>query len=437
MTNANGCSSTTSTVVTVIPCGEITGKVIWEADDLTGVKDVVVSLTGDDTDTNTTPASGQYTLIFDTGSNFVVTPKKNKPMPFALNGVSSADASRIQQHVTGAFPLTDPYKLIAADVNKSNSVTTQDVSLITQAILGNPVAQALFINTTWRFVPTAYVFPTPTAPWGFPETITLTGGATGQDFYGCKLGDVNNTANPANFAGSLAPNLVWTAQDALLQQGEEYSIDFRATGFDALLALQFALHFDPEQLQMLEIQTLPGSPLQAGNFGAFNLANGEIRAAMALAETASLPDGTVGFRLRFKALESGQHLSDVLRIANEVLNGEAYAADFTPGPVSLTFDGISTASTEVFEAPLQLLQNQPNPFRDQTLIGFVLPGACDAQIRVFDPAGRLVAEQKGWFAQGYNHLVFDLNAYGGQGVLYYELTTPYGTLARKMVLVRE
>ena len=36
---------------------------------------------------------------------------------------------------------------------------------------------------------------------------------------------------------------------------------------------------------------------------------------------------------------------------------------------------------------MQLLQNRPNPFSDRTAIGFVLPEACEAQLRVFDVSG--------------------------------------------------
>ncbi len=437
---------TGSATVTVLNCSDISGKVIWEGDRLTtmsGVKDVTVTLSGDASDVDITPANGLYSLTANMGTNFTITPVKNKPMPDAINGLSAADASRIQQHVIFTFPITDPYKLIAADPNQTNTVTTADANLITQAVLGNPAAQNTFINKTWRFVPKAYVFPTPTDPFmpAFPETITLTmGGATNQDFIGIKLGDVNNTANPLNFGGggTAAPQLVWTVQDQWLEADGEVVAEFRANNFDDLLALQFALSFDPAQLQLLDIETIPGSPMQAANFGTYNLAAGEIRAVLPMATTLSLVDGTPVFRLKFKALQGGVKLSEVMQLNNAVLVGEAYTGDYTPGPVELAYaDILSTGVDNLASGQLSLLQNRPNPFHDQTRIGFVLPGGCEAQLRVFDGSGRRLAEQKGWFAQGYHELEFRLGDYAGEGVLYYELTTPYGILARKMVLVRE
>lgn len=44
-----------------------------------------------------------------------------------LNGVSTYDLSLITKHILGLAPFSSPYKLIAADVNNSRSVTTLDV----------------------------------------------------------------------------------------------------------------------------------------------------------------------------------------------------------------------------------------------------------------------------------------------------------------------
>jgi hypothetical protein len=430
-----------SAIITVTNCSDISGKLIWEGDRLTtmtGVNSATVNLTGDATGSNVTGLPGTYLLSATMGSTFTVTPVKNKPMPDAINGLSAADASRIQQHVTGAFPLTDSYKLIAADVNQTNSITAQDVSLITQAVLGNPIAQAVFINKTWRFVPKAYVFPMPLVPWGFPEKITLSGGAINQDFIGMKLGDVNNTADPVNAPGSVAPNLIWNVQDQILVQDASFVVEFRAENYNELMALQFALSFDVSKIQFQEIEAVPGSPIQAANFGMFNLASGHIRAMLAMTEGLSLPNGTPVFRLRFKALKDGIKLSDVLQLNNNLLQGEAYLSDFTPGPVNLVYESISTTTVDPGAAyRLTLLQNRPNPFTDATAIGFILPEECEAQMRVFDVSGRLISEQKGWYPKGYNEMKFLLNGFAGEGVLLYELTTPFGTLSKKMVLIRE
>lgn len=437
------CSSTFddlsgSATVVVLQCTDISGKIIWEGNRLTlmsGVNGTTVNLTGDDTDTDVTGLLGTYSLFADMGSNFMVTPQKNRPMPQALNGLTAADASRIQMHVAGSLPLGDPYKIIAADVNKSNSVTSSDATIVQQAVLGNPSAQQYFINTTWRFVPKTYVFPSPTAPWGFPEKINLvgvSGAVLGQDFIGMKLGDVNSTANPVNKPGMAVPDLVWKVQDQALEQDATLLVEFRAENFNALLALQFGLFFDPSRLELMGIESIPGSPLQEGNFGRYNQSAGEIRALLSMTEISTMAEGAPAFRLRFRSLQTGGKLSEALLLTDEVLLGEAYTSEFISGPVSLKYESMVTSTQEPGSAYFRLMQNRPNPFKYITTIGFVLPDACEGQLRIFDVSGRQLGVQKGSFVRGYNEQEVHLEEYTGYGVLYYELVTPFGVLSKKM-----
>ena len=223
--------------------------------------------------------------------------------------------------------------------------------------------------------------------------------------------------------------------DQALEQDENYAVDFRVAHFDDILALQFALQFDPSKIQFQEIETIAGSILQATNFGLYQVANGEIRAFLAMAESKSLPEGTPCFRLKFKALQSGIKMSEVLDLGSAI-DAEVYNSEFVRGPVNLEYDNLSTGSNEPETANFRLLQNRPNPFRQLTSIGFILPEACDAQIRILDLNGRVVETRNGWFAKGYNELQFRLDGYTGDAVLYYELVTPFGIRSRKMVLLR-
>ncbi len=392
--DANTCTNSCTFTITVTASNlTFSGKLTWEGDRLTtmtGVNSATVTLSGDASGTNVTGLTGTYTLSAGMGSNFVLTPTKNLPMPFAVNGLSAADASRVQQHALGLFPLTDSYKLIAADANKSNSVTAADASMIQQGVLGNPVVVTWFSNNTWRFVPNLYVFPVPTNPWSlgmppyFPESLTLSSGATDQDFIGIKLGDVNQSANPVNTPNGFAPDLIWTVMDQLLVQDVSYSVEFRAANFDDLLALQFGLQFDPTKIQFQGIETIAGSTMQASNFGLYNVAAGEIRAFLAMAEPKTLPNGALCFRLKFKALQHGSKLSDVLDLSN-VIAPEAYSSDFIRGPVRLEYESIASGSSEPETVNFRLLQNRPNPFKQMTSIGFVLPEACEGTLRILGP----------------------------------------------------
>jgi sarcosine oxidase delta subunit len=422
----------------VTTCIGISGKIFWEGTRLTtmtGVNGVTVNLSGDDTGSNVTGLPGTYLLSPTMGTNFMITPVKNRPMPHAINGLTAADASRIQKHLLG-FLITDVYKLIAADANKSNSITVDDAYLIQNALLGNPMAQSWFANNTWRFVPKAYVFPNLGNPWGFPEKIninTMTDPLGNNDFIGMKVGDVNSSANPVNAPNEQGPELVWKIQDQVLEPGKMVTVTFNAHNFANLSAMQFGLQFDPDKIQFQQIETLAGNPFQVENFGLFNVENGEIRLFLSLPQSATLANGTTCFRIQFQSLQSNIKLSEVLSLNSALIPAEAYTNDFTPVNIQLAFESLSTKAFEPNGQRFRLEQNLPNPFSKSTVIGFYLPEACLAQLRVFDIDGRLVKEEKGWFEMGHHQYTFQSEDFSGDGMLYYELITPFGTQSRKML----
>lgn len=413
-----------------VPSFNISGRIIWKQDNSSGVKDVNVALTGGQTASANSSANGVYNLTVTAGTNFTLTPSKNTNK---LNGVNASDVSRINQHLNG-ISLTNPWLLAAADVNGNNMISALDANILQLALLGNPSALSQIV-AAWRFVPTSHVMSNP--PWGFPEKITLTGVSgdrPNNDFYGFKVGDVTaNYANPANFG--TAKTLVFQAQDQLLEAGSEVSVEIGAGALSDLAAFQFALRFDPAQLQWVNVQPLGALPLSADNFGTFEAAEGKLRCVWAGAQAARLGEAAPVFRLTFKVLAGGQWLSEVLGLDEANLPGRAYNSQLLEATVQLRFSE-QTSAVDLGGATLQvaLQQNQPNPFVDQTTIGFILPEACTAQLRIVDGTGRVLEERTGAYPAGLNRETFQLS--GLSGVLYYELTTPWGRLVKQMVGVQ-
>jgi len=431
------CSEAPRTLVavTVNACNANTvfsGTIKWEHNGTSGVQNATVNLTGAATGNDQSDIDGYYEIsIPSTTGNFTLKPVKNTNK---LNGLTSADVTAIQQHVTIVNPLPAPFKRIAADVNKSNSISTLDATLINQALLGNPQANAIF-NTSWRFVPASYTFPNPNVPWGFPEQIVLTGvngNVSGQDFKGIKLGDVATTwANPANF-GAGEP-LVFRVQDRVLEAGSEVTAEFRADQLNDLNSFQFALHFDPEQLQLVEIEPLAGLPVSMENFGTYNVAEGEIRVVWSQAASLMLGEAAPVFRLRFKALQSGARLSEVLRLNYEALPGHVYNSKYAESGVELRYSA-ATGTEPGLSGPALTLENQPNPFVEVTTLQFMLPEAGEAELRISDATGRLLFSQKKTYTAGRQQETLRLE--GVSGVLFAELVTERGSVARKMVAVK-
>ena len=99
-------------------------------------------------------------------------------------------------------------------------------------------------------------------------------------------------------------------------------------------------------------------------------------------------------------------------------------------------DEAGRETLRVTDAGVQLLQNRPNPFSERTTIGFILPKACEAQLRVFDVNGRELLRIDRAYPAGYSEEAIRLDGTAA-GLLYYELTTPDGTLTKKMMILGE
>lgn len=431
--DAAGNVSTCAYTITVTNCNIIlSGAIKWKNDPGQGVNTTTVALTGSATASMVTGTNGNYSFATNvTTGSFTITPTKNLNK---LNGVTSADATAIQQHVANITPITDPYKLVAADVNKSNTITSQDASIVTQALLGNQAALNQF-KDSWRFVPTSHTMAVP--PWGFPEKRTYTNinaNQGNQDFYGMKIGDVVTAfANPANFGGDA--DLVLHLQDRMLQTGEQFSVECRAGQNDDIAAWQFALRFDPARLQLLKVQPLAALSLTSEHFGTWQADEGEIRSVWSAAEGAVLEEGLPLFALQFAVVQGGVPLSGALGMDDGDLPPRMYSSALAESEVRLVFDEMSGTGGNVAPA-YALMPNMPNPFYERTVLTFELPGACEAVLRVFDAGGNLLFSRVAPYPAGKHFEVFDLTETGGNGLLFCELSTPFGLLSQKMLALK-
>jgi len=442
VTDVSGCSSLCSLTVIVNACLNISGTIFWKGNGKDGVKDVTVTLSGDDSDTSLTNEAGMYNLVANTGDDFVITPVKNINL---LNGVDVADATRISQHMAGNY-LTDFYRKVSADVNKSYTLSTVDAALIKQALLGNPAAIAIFTTTgSWRFVDTDFnppiskVFVIPT----FPSTRTITGASvdlTGQDFYGVKIGDVLDNADPQNFSSEPIPPMVWMVRDRSLTVGETFDVEFSVQDWKNIAAFQNAFNFDPSILEYVDFEVLQSIPdfNKEENFSAANAHIGELRVLFTVANGIEVGDASKVFKFRFKVLQSTSKLSEVLSLSNTGLNPIAYTEQLISTEVKLVFtEGSLNSENPDHSAKVELLQNLPNPFYAYTTIGFILPTSMDVKLNIYDTSSRMLWSTEKNYGMGYQEEKIILDTRLAPGIYFYELTTQHGSITRRMILIKE
>ena len=123
--------------------------------------------------------------------------------------------------------------------------------------------------------------------------------------------------------------------------------------------------------------------------------------------------------MRFKATQSGQ-LSEMLSIGSKITEAEAYReADGTTEIVDVDIEFEQDVVQTSFE--FELYQNEPNPFKESTNVGFMLPEAMDARVTVFDMYGKVLKVVEGAYEAGYNEIKLQQHDLGTTGVLYYRL----------------
>jgi hypothetical protein len=83
-----------------------------------------------------------------------------------------------------------------------------------------------------------------------------------------------------------------------------------------------------------------------------------------------------------------------------------------------------------------LYQNVPNPFTDETIIGFQLPVSERGTLEIQDASGRVVKVFEGEFRKGYNQQKVKLADLKGPGVYFYKLNTANYSESKSFILIK-
>jgi hypothetical protein len=323
-----------------------------------------------------------------------------------INGVSTYDLVLISRHILGITPLNSPYKMIAADVNRSGSITTLDIVALRKLILG---VHATFPNNlSWRFVDAAYTFPNPSNPFStpFPEQQTLPNGipaGTNYHFVAVKTGDVDGSATLASKENNSRETKTLfidlsTEGATWVEAGQVYTATLRPRG--QTLGYQLTLELNDADL----IRVIPGPGISTDNFGVFDHTL-----------TASV-DGDYGFDLVLKAKKSS-YWSGHIRLSDKITPSVAYDPAGTVMQIALLMAPYPLQKGR----GLELYPNLPNPFHQQTTVRFTLPQDAEATLSILDAQGRLHWQEAALLPAGTHERVLKAPLFTTKGVWYCRL----------------
>lgn len=335
-----------------------------------------------------TPANGKFSFPSALASSYTLIPGKANDVT-VTNGITVADLSLIQRHVLGSQLLGNAYKVIAADVDKSGAVTSLDVVLVRDMLLGNRTSFPK--GRLWQFVRSNQTFSNANSPWPFDTSrvVSNLATATAQDFIGVKLGDVDGSWNPAiaRPAAGTAP-LALQLTGAQVVSGQRFRVPLITAEATLLGGLQGTVVWDESLLQLVGTQpgALPGLLTRPHAPGQLTLVWTD-----AAGQAQPLAAGTVLGWLEFEAMESAgaigmvaleSRATDLLAIdgALQPLTVQVEPATITiaPRPMGIVADAATTR-----------LLLYPNPARGSVQ---VMAAADATRLALIDALGRVVRE---------------------------------------------
>jgi hypothetical protein len=407
--------------------GIIAGAIYTEED--IPLEDVPVRLSGNQAATVKTNLDGVFEFIdLEEGYDYSVEPSLTGDF---RNGVSTYDLVLVSKHILGVEKLTSPYQVIAADVNRSNSVTSLDLIHLRKLILS--INDDFPNNTSWRFVDRDHVFLETERPWvgGIPEVVNvnnLLGTYDQANFVAVKIGDINRSARLNQTLGQNEQRnhsnpLVIQGNDQAIQSGQRYEVQLTTEDLDETMGFQFTFSFDPG---VLELEEIHHAWIKEQHIGLKYLSEGLITVSWNQLQPTQA-EGTL-LSLSFRARADGR-LADLVAINSRLTTSEAYSFNGTFRDVQLQW-----TQSLPDDVNFKLLQNHPNPFRDYTYIRFYLPEQADATILIQDINGALIREIRGAYQQGLNEVKLDRSDLPS-GLLMYSLKSGSYQQVKKMILI--
>ncbi len=375
------------------------------------------------------PAGGVYT----------VTPYRDGDPAAGLSSYALYQGQRFILDLPDS-EVQSPYQVIAGDANCNNEFSTLDLFIIQQVLLG--LTDGFPNCPTWVFVAENSPMPADfdaynVFPYLSEQTLQVMQD-TAVNFTGVKVGDLLGEALPGfQSAPTTFSSEILTLQikDRSASAGEWIEIPVYGADFSDLVSYQLELAFDTNRLAFQGFAAGTHPELSNVNAGLSDALQGLLRFSWFNLQGYSTSVGLEEplFYLQVKALTDIPSLDNLFWITTDGrLTAEAHDVSGNERDIEwalLTSTNTASSQTEGY----RLGQNEPNPFRDRTIVPFELPEPGRAELTVHDQYGRVVARQTGWYQRGANFLLLQ-RAQLTAGVYHYTLRCGEFSETRSMVV---
>jgi len=392
----------------------------------------------------TTDASGFYggaiSCASDSQTLNAIPCKDCGTIPEVRCEINTLTLLTLRKHILRTAILTDPYLLIAADVNCDQSVSTLDIIGIQRLLLN-----VSNLECCWEFVPTSYTFPNPMDPWSpqYPSCVQNVSSSNPGDFVAIKKGDIDCLCEETTLIRDV---ISFSLPNNPVGPNQTIQIPFKANNFPALLALQSGIKFNTSKLQFSQVVpgNLPGMT-SADNFGLEEINSGKINFVW-FDENVSgveIEDNQTLFILEFTTQAPISDWEDLVQLDDNILQSLAFDSNETPYGLNIEFgEGNDSERRNADNTKNDLSASSvksmavkfvPNPFKESTSLEILLPESEKVIIEIFDVKGTLIEYQEQKLEAGYNNIFIEKLQDATKGTYLFRVTSKGESTTGKLI----
>lgn len=345
-----------------------------------------------------------------------------------LNGVNTLDLLNIQKHLLGKKLFNTLDQFIAADVNRSGTITVMDLLDLRKLILG--IYQELPTNSSWRLgampmdMSSLRIEDFKDKLW-LPQLVDP---VTKVDFLAVKVGDVNHDAIPAAIHPDIESrsdnSVIFYLENQPLSIGQPDQLEVRANADGVLEGFQCEI-----ELKNMHLINIKSGAIPIGNDHYVIHENGRVRISWNDVKPVRYQRGEVLFT--FIVAKDGYKYESV-KLAPSFA-AQVYM-DNSTYPLELQFQN---SIHSVLKENLDQVEIYPNPFSSSVAVKFTLQQDDQVGISIFNTSGQLIYQADQAFDAGEHTFEIGKAALPAtETVLYCQLISKSQVIVKKLVRIR-
>lgn len=231
-------------------------------------------------------------------------------------------------------------------------------------------------------------------------------------------------------------------QDLVVNNGEEFTLDLKISGFENVVGAQFTVNYDENVIDYLAVDNFAIASInENNNFGIPNPPNGTISFLWYdfLAQGVTLDEESTLFRMRFRGIGSMGDCTDIdLDTSSTILNVIEFSnTDGEVMPVVVTKSSvcIETVNSIDFDINDFTIGNfNPSVVGDQTTLTIESPVSQRINYTMLDLTGKVVSSGMTELVSGTNNILFDRGELPNKsGTYFVEFKIGNYKIARKFI----